>query len=114
MKFLQMIRQFRISSILDILWPPEDFWWPTDLDHDDTVTPAQGGPGLLDKPVPTPVPTLTPLEVEAAADVLERLSELHSGTDCADCDHVVWSAAEFEHVAWSAAEMRAAAREMQQ
>ena len=41
MKFLQMIRQFRISSILDILWPPEDFWWPTDLDHDDTVTPAQ-------------------------------------------------------------------------
>ena len=110
MKFLQMIRQFRISSILDILWPPEDFWWPTDLDHDDTVTPAQGGPGLLDKPVPTPVPTLTPLEVEAAADVVERLSELH----CADCDHVVWSAAEFEHVAWSAAEMRAAAREMQQ
>ena len=107
MKFLQMIRQFRISSILDILWPPEDFWWPTDLDHDDTVTPAQGGPGLLDKPVPT----LTPLEVEAAADVVERISELHDGTDC---HHVVWSAVEFEHVAWSAAELRAAAREMQQ
>lgn len=113
MKFLQALRQFRISSILDILWPPEDFWWPTDLDHKDATTPRQA-PGLLDKPVPTPVPTLTVLEVEAAADVVGRLSELHDDTDCADCDHVVWSAAEFEHVAWSAAEMRAAAREMQQ
>ena len=113
MKFMQTIRQFEISSILDILWPQQGFWWPTDLDDDDTVTPRQA-PGLLDKPVPTPVPTLTVLEVEAAADVVERLSELHDGTDCAECDHVVWSAAEFEHVAWSAAEMRAAAREMQQ
>ena len=93
MKFLQMIRQFRISSILDILWPPED------LDHDDTVTPAQGGPGLLDKPVPTPVPTLTPLEVEAAADVVERISELYCYSDCED-------------VSWSADELRAAARQM--
>ena len=95
MKFLQMIRQFRISSILDILWPPEDFWWPTDLDHDDTVTPAQGGPGLLDKPVPT----LTPLEVEAAADVVERISELYCYSDC-------------EGVSWSADELRAAAWQM--
>ena len=101
MKFLQMIRQFRISSILDILWPPEDFWWPTDLDHDDTVTPAQGGPGLLDKPVPTPVPTLTPLEVEAAADVVERISELYCYGDCED-------------VSWSADELRVAARQMAQ
>ena len=89
MKFLQALRQFEISSILDILWPPEDFWWPTDLDHDDTVTPAQGGPGLLDKPVPT----LTVLEVEAAADVLVRLSDLYDYTD-------------IENVAWSATELR--------
>ena len=95
MKFMQMIRQFRISSILDILWPPEDFWWPTDLDHDDTVTPAQGGPGLLDKPVPT----LTVLEVEAAADVLVRLSDLYDYTD-------------IENVAWSADELRDAAKQM--
>ena len=95
MKFLQALRQFRISSILDILWPPEDFWWPTDLDHDDTVTPAQGGPGLLDKPVPT----LTVLEVEAAADVLVRLSDLYDYTD-------------IENVAWSADELRDAAKQM--
>ena len=95
MKFLQMIRQFRISSILDVLWPPDEFWWPTDLDHDDTVTPTQGGPGLLDKPVPT----LTVLEVEAAADVLVRLSELYCFSDC-------------EGVSWSADELRDAAKQM--
>jgi len=94
MKFLQMLRQFRISSILDILWPPPDFWWPTDLDHDDTVTPRQA-PGLLDKPVPT----LTVLEVEAAADVLVRLSDLYDYTD-------------IENVAWSANDLRAAAVDM--
>ena len=88
MKFLQALRQFRISSILDILWPPEDFWWPTDLDHKDATTPRQA-PGLLDKPVPT----LTVLEVEAAADVLVRLSDLYDYTD-------------IENVAWSATELR--------
>ena len=98
MKFLQMLRQFRISSILDILWPPEEFWWPTDLDHDDTVTPRQE-PGLLDKPVPKPVPTLTPLEVEAAADVVQRISDLYCYSDC-------------EGVAWSADELRDAAKQM--
>ena len=100
MKFLQALRQFRISSILDILWPPEEFWWPTDLDHDDTVTPAQSGPGLLDKPVPTPVPTLTPLEVEAAAAEVEA-----AAAEVADVVAAVLAAA---------AELRAAAREMQQ
>ena len=88
MKFLQALRQFRISSILDILWPPDEFWWPTDLDHKDATTPRQA-PGLLDKPVPT----LTPLEVEAAADVLVRLSDLYDYTD-------------IENVAWSATELR--------
>ena len=88
MKFLQALRQFEISSILDILWPPEDFWWPTDLDHKDATTPRQA-PGLLDKPVPT----LTVLEVEAAADVLVRLSDLYDYTD-------------IENVAWSATELR--------
>ena len=88
MKFLQALRQFRISSILDILWPPDEFWWPTDLDHKDATTPRQA-PGLLDKPVPT----LTVLEVEAAADVLVRLSDLYDYTD-------------IENVAWSATELR--------
>ena len=94
MKFLQALRQFEISSILDILWPPEDFWWPTDLDHKDATTPRQA-PGLLDKPVPT----LTVLEVEAAADVLVRLSELYCFSDC-------------EGVSWSADELRDAAKQM--
>ena len=94
MKCFQMLRQFRISSILDILWPPDDFWWPTDLDHDDTVTPRQE-PGLLDKPIPT----LTVLEVEAAADVLVRLSDLYDYTD-------------IENVAWSATELRDAVEQM--
>ena len=94
MKCFQMLRQFRISSILDILWPPDDFWWPTDLDHDDTVTPRQE-PGLLDKPIPT----LTVLEVEAAADVVQRISELYCYSDC-------------EGVSWSADELRDAAKLM--
>jgi hypothetical protein len=91
MKFLQMLRQFRISSILDILWPSPDFWWPTDLDDD-----VQ--PGLLDKPKAAP---LTVLEVQAAADVVQRLSDLYDYDD-------------IEHVGWSADELRDAAEQMAQ
>ena len=89
-RIIAAMRQYRISSILDILWPSPDFWWPTDLDDDDVK------PGLLDKPKPAP---LTVLEVQAAADVVQRLSDLYDYDD-------------IEHVGWSADELRDAAEQM--
>jgi hypothetical protein len=90
-RIIAAMRQYRISSILDILWPPpSDSWWPTELADDE--------PGLLDKPK---APALTVLEVEAAADVVQRLSDLYDYEDV-------------EHVGWSADELRDAAEQMAQ
>jgi hypothetical protein len=91
-RMIAAMNQYRISSILDILWPSRGFWWPTDLDDSDVQ------PGLLDKPKAAP---LTVLEVQAAADVVQRLSELYDYDD-------------IEHVGWSADELRDAAEQMAQ
>ena len=37
------LKNFRISSLLDVLWPDDDFWR--------TPAPKPPSPGLLDKPV---------------------------------------------------------------
>jgi hypothetical protein len=88
-RIIAAMRQYRISSILDILWPPpSDSWWPTELADDE--------PGLLDKPK---APALTVLEVEAAEDVVRRLSKQYGYDD-------------IEHVAWSPDELHDAAEQM--
>jgi len=83
MKFLRRrLLNFRVSNILDVLWPNPDFWYTSDQ------------PGLLDK---HHAPTV--LEVEAAADVVLRLSRAYNFSDV-------------RHVAWSSDELRDAAEQM--
>jgi len=55
------LREFRVSSILDVLFPPPEFWFP---DED------RGGPGILDRK-----PPLTSRQVRDAAEVLIRLDD---------------------------------------
>ena len=83
-----------IGSILEVLWPSHDYWyWPTDVEPSD-----QGGPGILDKQIPT----VSPDEIRAAADAIEALSYLHDYDDKTAA-----------HVAWSPAYLREAAEEME-